>query len=356
VNAFDLSTLLAPALLALTTTPLVISWAWKARILDQPGPERIHTDPVPTLGGLSLVLPVLLTLWVLEGLGRGLTPPDTLALTLAAVPVAFVGILDDLAPRGIVVKLSGQIAAGLLLYFLGVRVSSLTNPFGDAIPLGSFALPVTLLFVVAIVNALNLVDGLDGLACGIAAIAAFCLSLVGDIQGETNVRVLGLVLAGAAIGFFPFNFPKARIFLGDLGSTFLGLALATLALVQNRKTTATLTLLVPIVALGLPVLDTAFAIVRRAANGRSPFRRDLGHMHHRLIRIGLSPRRAVLTLLAVTACFGTAAVFLAALPKQEALVITFLVGLGGFGVLLGLLKVENRVYRTPREGRILQKV
>jgi UDP-GlcNAc:undecaprenyl-phosphate GlcNAc-1-phosphate transferase len=356
MNGLDGGALLLPAVAAFFLTPFVIARARKGHAFDYPGPGRIHNEPIPTLGGLSIVLAVLGTLWVLAAAGLGLQPPHTLALTLAALPVLAVGIADDLGFESVPLKLSGHLVAGGILYAFGVRVSVLTNPFGDALGLGPLALPVTLLWVVAIVNALNLSDGLDGLAAGIAAIAGFALSVVGGIQGEADVRVLGLVLTGAVAGFYPYNFPKARVFLGDVGSTFLGLVLATVGLIQNRKTTTAMTLLLPIVALGLPVLDTGFAIVRRTASRRSPLHRDLGHLHHRVLRLGLSPRQAALSLLAVTAGLGIVAVFLAELPKQAALSITVLVGLLAFGGLLGLVRLERRAFRTTREGRVLQKV
>ncbi|HWX24688.1 MAG TPA: MraY family glycosyltransferase [Vicinamibacteria bacterium] len=356
MTGFDGGAFLLPAAATFLLTPFVIAWARKGRVLAYPGPGRIHEEAVPTLGGLSIVLAVLGTLWSLGAARVGLTPPHALALTLAALPVVAVGMADDLGFESVPFKLAGHLLAGGILYAFGVRVSILTNPFGDALVLGPLALPVTLLWVVAIINALNLADGLDGLAAGIGAIAGFSLSVVGGIQGEADVRVLGLVLTGAIAGFYPYNFPKARIFLGDVGSTFLGLVLATVGLIQNRKTTTAMTLLLPIVALGLPVLDTCFAVVRRSVSRRNPLERDLGHLHHRFLRLGLSPRETALSLLAVTAVLGVVAVFLAQLPKQAALSITVLVGLLAFGGLLGLVRLERRAFRAAREGRVLQKV
>jgi UDP-GlcNAc:undecaprenyl-phosphate GlcNAc-1-phosphate transferase len=150
------------------------------------------------------------------------------------------------------------------------------------------------------------------------------------------------VLAGALVGFFPYNFPRARIFLGDVGSTFVGLVLATIALLENRKTTAALTLLLPLVALGLPVLDTVFAVVRRTARGKNPLRRDMGHLHHRLVRLGLSPPQAVGWLLGVSAVLGAVAVLLVRLPKHAALLVTVMLGLAVLGALAALTYVERR--------------
>lgn len=349
--------LLFSAVAAFALTPVVIAVARRAATFDHPGPQKLHTEPVPTLGGLGILVAVLGTLWGFEAFGLGLTSRHVLALTLAALPVLAVGVCDDLAGASISLKLSGHFLAGGILYAFGVRVFELTNPLGDTIPLGILGLPVTMLWVALMTNAMNLVDGLDGLAAGIGAIAALSLSMVGVLQGEADVRCLGLVLTGAIVGFYPYNFPRARVFLGDVGSTFIGLVLATIALLQNRKTTVAMTLLLPIVALGLPVLDTVFAVVRRTANGRNPLRRDLGHLHHRLLRLGLSPRQAVASLLAVTAVFGLVALLLARLPKQAALSATVAVGFTAFAALAGLVRLERRVERSARaEGGALQKV
>jgi UDP-GlcNAc:undecaprenyl-phosphate GlcNAc-1-phosphate transferase len=199
-----------------------------------------------------------------------------------------------------------------------------------------------MLWVAALINALNLVDGLDGLAPGIGGIAALALCTVGFLQHEREVAVLALVLAGALVGFFPYNFPRARIFLGDVGSTFVGLVLATVSLLQNRKATAAMTLLLPLVALGLPVLDTLLAVVRRTARGGNPLRRDLGHLHHRLLGLGLSSQAAVGWLLGASAIFGAVAILLARLPKQAALSVTAALGLAVLVALARLTYLERR--------------
>ena len=206
---------------------------------------------------------------------------------------------------------------------------------------------MTLLWVATVINALNLVDGLDGLAPGIGGIAALSLCTVGALQGERDVAVLALVLAGAIAGFYPYNFPRARVFLGDVGSTFIGLVLATVALLENRKTTAVTTLLLPLVTLGLPVLDTAFAVIRRTARGQNPLRRDMGHLHHRLLRLGLTPTRAVGWLLGASAAFGAVAVLLARLPKQAALSVTAGLGVAAFLAVVVLAYLERRPGPRP---------
>jgi UDP-GlcNAc:undecaprenyl-phosphate GlcNAc-1-phosphate transferase len=351
-----LLTILLPAATAFAATPLMISLSWRFRFLDRPGPGKIHEAPAPNLGGLAIVAGVLGALFALEPLGLGLAPHHTRALALAALPLVLVGLADDLVGQSIPLKLLGHALAGLVLYLSGIGIFLVTNPFGDAFPLGPLALPATLVFVVAITNAMNLCDGLDGLAAGIAGIAAFSLAIVGGIQGADDVRVLGLVIAGAVVGFYPFNLPKARIFLGDVGSTFLGLSLATLALIQDRKAAAAITLLVPIMALGLPLADTLLAILRRTAHGRSILKRDLGHLHHRFLRLGLAPRQVLALLLGLTAGLGASAIAIAEVSKQVALLVALGVIFAGSLGLLGLVRLERDSARRAGEGHLLQKV
>jgi UDP-GlcNAc:undecaprenyl-phosphate/decaprenyl-phosphate GlcNAc-1-phosphate transferase len=338
----DLAAFVLASGAAFALTPLVIAEARRAGALDYPGVQKVHAEPVPTLGGLGLAVAVLGTLWVLQAVGLGIALPHAIGVTLAAVPVVIVGVWDDLRACGIPTKLGVHFAAGAILYASGLQVVELTNPFGSTIPLGSLGLVVTMLWVATVVNGLNLVDGLDGLAPGIGGIAALTLCAVGFLQHERDVAVLALVLAGAIVGFYPYNFPRARIFLGDVGSTFIGLVLAAIALLENRKTTAAMTLLLPLVALGLPVVDTAFAVIRRTARGRNPLRRDMGHLHHRLLRLGLSPQQAVGCLLGASAAFGGVAVLLSRLPKQAALSVTAVLGLAVLVALGALTWLERR--------------
>lgn len=341
----DLVGLVLAGGVAFALTPLFIVEARRVGALDYPGAQKVHVEPVPTLGGLSLVAAVVGTLWILQAVGLGIALRHAVGLTLAAAPVVVVGVWDDLRACSIPAKLAAQFLAGGILYAAGLRVVELTNPFGPTVQLGPLGLIVTLLWVAMVINALNLVDGLDGLASGVGGIAAVSLGAVGLLMGERDVAVVGLLLAGAIAGFYPYNFPRARIFLGDVGSTFIGLVLATVALLENRKATAAMTLLLPIVALGLPILDTLFAVVRRTARGRNPLRRDMGHLHHRLLHLGLSAQRAVACLLGVSAVFGMVAVLLAWLPKEAALSVTVALG---FAVLAALAALTYLGWRAGR--------
>lgn len=343
MTAYGAACFLLPLALSASLTPFVARMAGTLGAVDHPSPTRSHLSPTPTLGGLAVLCAVLATL-ALFGTHQSL-PGLASTLALAALPLAAVSALDDVRTAPIAMRLCTHLVAGGALFWGGLRVSRLTNPWGAPFELGPWSFIVTLAWVVVIVNAMNLVDGIDGLAAGIGSIAAVTFAVVGALQGEPDLERIGLVLSGACLGFLPYNFPRARVFLGDVGSTFIGLVLAAASLLQNRKTTASITLLLPLVALGLPLLDMTLAIVRRTARGRNPFRRDLDHLHHRLVRAGLSSAQAAGTLMGVTAALGVIAVALANAPRGIAVVAAVLLGVAGLTALAILARLERRPAR-----------
>jgi len=319
--------------------------------LDRPGPRRIHRAPVPTLGGLALAVAMLGAAWaarVLPGHAHLLDPRPLLGITLAAIPLLALGIVDDLRGVRPPIKLAVQAAAGLVLVAWGFGVPLLTNPLGGELRTGWLDAPLTVLWVVAVINAINLIDGLDGLASGVVLIAAMTLWWVGRTHADFYVMFLAAPLAGAALGFLRFNFPPARVFMGDTGSHFLGLVLAALSLLENRKGTATVTLLFPLVALSVPIADSVIAFARRALQGRPVFRADSEHIHHRLLRLGLSPRAALFVLWYLSLYFGILAVVLAALPRQYGWLLLALLGMGLFFAFQVLEFIDRRISETDR--------
>ena len=338
---------------SLLLTPPVRSLAVRARALDHPGPRRVHHDPVPTLGGLALVVAVLGTAWVaraLPGPARVLELRPLLGLTLASIPMVALGVLDDM--RGVTpwVKLLVQACAALVLVQFGYGVPMLTNPFGAPIASGAMSVPLTVAWVLIVVNAVNLIDGLDGLASGVVMIASATLWWVARTHGDFYVMFICAILIGATIGFLRYNFPPARIFMGDTGSHFLGLTLAAVTLLENRKGTATVTLLFPLVALGLPIADSLLAFARRLIRGRPVFHADTGHIHHRLMHLGLSQRSAVLVLWYMCAYFGVMAVVLSALPRGYALLLAAALAVGLFFVFELLELIDRK--RSERDAGV----
>ena len=316
--------------LALVVTPPVRRWAFKCGAVDRPEARKVHRRLMPRMGGMAVyigfVTAVLLT--------REITP-QVAGLLAGGSLILLIGILDDtrgLSPR---LKLAGQVAAALAVIPFGLKVEFLTNPFGnDAIDLGLLAIPVTVLWLVSVTNAVNLIDGLDGLASGTSSIAALTLAAVvwidisnnnGGSSGQGDAVALALILAAAVLGFLRYNFYPARIFLGDSGSMFLGFSVAALAVMGLAKSATFISVVVPMVVLGIPILDTLFAIVRRWFGHRPIFSPDKEHLHHRLMDLGLSHRQTVLSIYAVNLLLGLSAIVMTLLtPKQAVLMLLLL--------------------------------
>ncbi|MBI1796166.1 MAG: undecaprenyl/decaprenyl-phosphate alpha-N-acetylglucosaminyl 1-phosphate transferase [Candidatus Eisenbacteria bacterium] len=349
---YSLSLSLAALAVTLLATPAVMRLARAIGAFDHPGPRRIHREPVPTLGGLAFAAAVLGVAWAaraLPGPARELDPRPLVGLSLASIPILALGVVDDL--RGVPpwAKLVIQACAGLVLSMFGFGVPLITNPFGGAIASGPFNVALTVAWVVIVINAINLIDGLDGLASGAVLIASMALWWVSRTHGDFYVMFIGALLAGATLGFLRYNFPPARVFMGDVGSHFLGLTLAAASLLENRKETAAVTLLFPLVAMGLPIADSLLAFVRRAAHGKPVFRADSEHIHHRLLRLGMSPRGALFVLWYLCAYMGVMAVALAAMPRAYG---WMMLGLLAMGLVLAfeVLEFIDRAL-AEREGR-----
>lgn len=334
---YSLQLALATAFLALVLTPLARALALRTGAMDHPGPRRVHAAPTPRFGGLAIAAAVLGVAWLaraLPGPASLLDPRPLLGLTCASIPVLALGVLDDLRDVGPWTKLAVQACAALTLTVFGYGVPLLTNPFGEPFVTGLWSLPLTVLWVILLTNAVNLIDGLDGLAAGVVAIACAALWATGRRHGDFYVMFIAALLLGACGGFLWWNRPPARVFMGDTGSQFLGLTLSALSLLENRKGTAALTLLLPIVALGVPLADSALAFVRRAWRGQHVFRGDAGHIHHRLLEAGLTPRAALLALWALAGLCGATAVLLEFLPHRYTFPVMLVLGAILFGVML----------------------
>ncbi len=339
--------LAAGALLAtLLLTPLVMRISRRFGALDQPGPRRIHREAVPTLGGLAMAVAVLLVAWIamaVPGPAQLLDPRPLIGLTLAAIPILALGVVDDVWGVHPIAKLGVQISAALVLAMFGYGIPVLTNPLGGQFAAGALNLPLTVLWVLIVINAVNLIDGLDGLAAGVAVIASATLWWVARSHGDFYVMFLASPLIGAGLGFLRYNFPPARVFMGDTGSGFLGLMLAAISLLENRKGTATVTLLFPLVAMGLPIADGVFAFFRRLMRGKPVLRADSEHIHHRLLRLGLSPRSALFVLWYLCAYLGLAAVVFSALPRPHAWLLLLLFAAGLFFAFEVLEFIDRRL-------------
>ena len=286
--------------------PCVIALARKIGAVDHGGYRKINGQMIPRLGGLAIAVPFFCI--CLAGLVKptqmfgqvGGRHADFFILILGGLIITSLGVVDDLRGLGAKSKFCFQILVGLILCAGGRTILNLHLPILGNIHLGAFAgTLLAVLWIVGIVNAFNLVDGLDGLATGLALIAAVGLAAIAWINGQTFTVLLALGLSGSLIGFLLFNFNPARIFLGDSGSMFIGFVLATLALTGSARTSGAVMLLVPILALGFPIFDTITSMARRILRGRNPFVGDCAHTHHRLLKHGYTQRQAALILYAV---------------------------------------------------------
>ncbi|MBT9155334.1 MAG: putative undecaprenyl-phosphate N-acetylglucosaminyl 1-phosphate transferase [Firmicutes bacterium] len=288
--------------------PLVRKLALTYRLVDQPNPRKVHQIPVPVTGG-AMWLGLILVMWILpveRTLAVGLTLGGTVAFA--------VGFLDDcFKSRGgdfpAWPKLLGQILAAGLLYASGVRVYFLTNPFSGGLvllpPVLSFL--VTVVWVVAVTNLINFMDGLDGLACGIVTIAGVTMAVISYVYAQPAILLISLILVGVSAAFFRYNFNPARAFMGDAGAYFLGFTLAAVSIEGAFKSATLVGLLVPVLVLGLPIADTVYNITRRLRSGQPVYVADKGHTHHRLLQAGLSQRQTVLVMYLISLCFSLTA-------------------------------------------------
>jgi UDP-GlcNAc:undecaprenyl-phosphate GlcNAc-1-phosphate transferase len=301
---------LGSLLAALALTPLARRAALRFGVVDLPSsPRKIHQGAIPRLGGVAVCLAFLLgvALAALDPSARArfaseLAPVG--GLLLGAFAMTAFGVWDDLRGLSYRQKFLAEFAVALVLYQCGYKVQVLALPWLGSIHLGPLALPLTLLWLVGVTNAVNLIDGLDGLAAGISVLALGTVALNCWLDGAVMLLPLAAALCGATLGFLPYNVHPARIFLGDGGSLLLGTALGALSLRAYSKAPATMALLGPVLLLGLPITDTLVSILRRYLRGRSPFEADREHLHHRLLALGLSHRSAVLALYAVAASFS----------------------------------------------------
>jgi UDP-GlcNAc:undecaprenyl-phosphate GlcNAc-1-phosphate transferase len=324
---------------AVALTPLVRRFALAIGAVDAPGGRRVHGRTTARLGGLAIVLGYVTAFVVVRAAGLlplGAIEVPTLAFLGGGILIALVGALDDIRGVGAKVKLAAQIAAATVAWLGGARLSTLDAPVVGHIVLPSaVSYAVTVFWLVAFVNAVNLIDGLDGLAGGLAFFAAVTNTIVALITENHVGATINAALGGAVVGFLVYNFNPATIFMGDTGSMFLGFVLGGATLLTGRQKESTIvSLLVPVIALGLPVTDTIFAMVRRAVARRSIFAADRGHIHHRLLDLGITHRRAVLILYGCTVLLCASAIAVA-LGKDWA------VGAALIGALITLLGIAR---------------
>ena len=344
-----IAALVVAFLVALITTPVVKNLAFKMGAVDVPKDNRrMHNHPIPRMGGLAIFLGFLLSVLVFLDLTDQMR-----GMLLGAVIIVVLGIFDDIYSLRAMFKFCVQIAAALVAVLSGNVIETLSNPnvFSQNLywDLGWLSIPVTVLWIVAITNAVNLIDGLDGLACGVSAIGSMTLLVISLAISDGPVAVLMAALAGGCLGFLPYNMNPAKIFMGDTGSTFLGYILAVVSIQGLFKLYTIISFAVPFLMLGLPIFDTCFAFIRRIAHGQSPMHADRSHVHHRLIDMGLNQKQAVAVLYMISAILGLSAVVLTTSGPVKAMLL--MMALCFAGAIAGHIFLSNNRKEREKEAR-----
>ena len=308
--------------ICLILTPIVIKLCRKYNIVDIPkDSRRVHSKPMPRIGGVAIVTSMLIGFLIYYLLTKDIPSialnEKFLGYIIGGLIIATMGLIDDLVNLRARYKFFFQLAAGLVVYYFGIRITGIKIPFiyPDMIDFAWWIdLPLTLLWIIGVTNAINLIDGLDGLAAGITAISATSLLIIFiATSASLEAIIISAVLVGAVLGFLPYNFNPARTFIGDTGSNFLGYSLAIISILGVAKTYTAIVIVAPLIVLALPLFDTVFAIFRRLKNGKSLkaiIEPDAGHLHHKMLKKGFTQKQAVLILYGLSAIFGVFAIIL----------------------------------------------
>ncbi len=316
-------------------TPVSIKIAPKIGAMDVPKDDRrMHKKPMPVLGGPAIYLGILVSAFFLIR-EDSVYHEQFLGIFIAGTLMLIVGIVDDIRDRGLPakVKLLGQLVCAFILWHYSLRFSGMANFFSSdpeayiVFP-GWLSLIITMLWIVAITNTINLIDGLDGLAAGVVFIACLSIAYVCTIHGRSETKYMIVAMAGACLGFLIYNFNPAKIFMGDSGALLLGLLLASVSMVGDTptKSVTLFSTILPMIILALPIFDTVFAMIRRILSHRSFMEADKGHLHHRIIAMGFGQRRTVLVIYCICAILGIAGVLWTLQLKLEALALIFIAG------------------------------
>lgn len=350
-NSLTLTSLFAFILalaISFACTPAVRMLAIKIKAVDVPKDNRrMHKVPIPRMGGLAIFAGFLVSVLFFVPLGT-----EFRSILIGALILVVLGIIDDIMALKPKTKFAGQIIAALIPALSGVSIHGIVNPFvpGQYSTLGIFSIPLTVIWIVGITNAVNFIDGLDGLACGVSAIATVTMFIIAVLFGETYIALMMAALAGACLGFLPYNMNPAKIFMGDTGSMFLGYILATVSIQGLFKFYAVISFAVPFILLGLPIFDTGFAIVRRLLKGQSPLQADRGHVHHRLIDLGFDQKQSVAILYAFSALMGLTAVILARTNESKLIILAIAV-LVCFFLAMSLMSFEKH-HRAEEQAQL----
>ncbi len=331
--------------ISLAATPFVINLAHKIGAVDVPDNERrIHKKPIPRLGGLAIFYGFLVALLSFAKIDQQLR-----GILIGSLIIVGVGIIDDVKQLRARVKLAAQLLAAVIAVIHNVRITAISVPGfiseTGVLQLGFLSIPITIAWIVGVTNAVNLIDGLDGLAVGVSSIASFSLFFIAILGGEQNVAIISAALAGGCLGFFPYNFNPAKIFMGDTGSQFLGFMLSAICIQGLFKGYVIISFIIPLLILGLPLFDIIFAILRRAWNHKPIMEADRGHLHHRLLDNGFSQKQTVAILYIIASILGISAV----LVLERGSYVACMLILIALSIAFGLYKLFRKKFNMKKQ-------
>ncbi|MBO7289648.1 MAG: undecaprenyl/decaprenyl-phosphate alpha-N-acetylglucosaminyl 1-phosphate transferase [Clostridia bacterium] len=338
--------------ISLAATPFVINLAHKIGAVDVPDNERrVHKKPIPRLGGLAIFYGFLVALMCFAKIDQQLR-----GILIGSLIIVGVGIIDDVKQLRARVKLGAQLLAAVIAVFHNVRITAISVPAfiseTGVLQLGILSIPITIAWIVGVTNAVNLIDGLDGLAVGVSSIASFSLFFIAILGGEQNVAIISAALAGGCLGFFPYNFNPAKIFMGDTGSQFLGFMLSAICIQGLFKGYVIISFIIPLLILGLPLFDTIFAILRRAWNHKPIMEADRGHLHHRLLDSGFSQKQTVAILYIIASILGISAV----LVLERGAYVACMLILIAVSIAFGLYKLLRKRFNIKKKQKKEQDI
>ena len=333
-------------LLTYFATPIVIRASYAIGALDHPGVRRIHKKATPNIGGLAIFFGfIMVTIFSLE-LSR-----EVLGLILGSTLMLIMGFVDDIVGLKAIPKLISQITGALILIYFGISIEFLTNPTGatSVFALGWLSYPLTVIWIVGITNAINIIDGIDGQAAGVVTISAAVIAAVAVLTGRPQILPLALYLGASSLAFLRYNFFPAKIFMGDTGSQFLGFTLAGIAIIGTLKSAALISLLIPALAVGVPLFDTAAAIIRRTKNKKPIAVADKEHLHHFFLNMGYNQRQAVLIMYGLNTILGLLAIISTQVSSWQSVVLFLMAIIFMIFIKTGKFKTKKSTKTTVKK-------
>jgi len=332
-------------ILSLTLTPIFIKIAKKYKIMDYPDERKIHSKPVPYLGGLSIYLSFIILFFIgMYFFGILHWDKKNIVLMISSFLILLLGLYDDTKRAKPLFKLTIQIFIALYIALSGILIDRITNPFGGTIFFPYWlSIVITIFWIVGMINAINLIDGLDGLASGVIAISSIFIFIIAFIKQNVFIAYITSIFSGAVGGFLIYNFPPAKIFMGDTGSMFLGLIFSFFAIVGNRKSAVAINLLIPLILLTLPIIDTILAIIRRANKRKNIFQADKEHIHHRLLNLGIPYKTVIILIYLFCVYLGLISLISIKLSKEFTFILMFIIGMNIFIGLYVLKIIEKYI-------------